>query len=97
VTFRPHPAVILVAATALTSTAAAVAGAAPVLGSQSFSRSPYAYGWGKTAPTGIYNGGDRSGLVKSIKWVGWGRPVAMGVGLASLPRRGGGYYPGLDD
>jgi hypothetical protein len=69
--------------------------AVPVLGAKTFSQSPYAYGWGKVAPRNIFNGGDPSGLVKSIKWRKWGGSVAVGVGLATLPRQSGGYYPGL--
>jgi hypothetical protein len=63
----------------------------PVLGSPEF----YAngVGFGKVAPRTIHNGGDPSGYIGSIRWTGWGRTVAHGVGRGNIFRPMGGYYP----
>jgi hypothetical protein len=71
--------------------ASARAADAPVLGSPEF----YAngVGFGTVAPRTIHNGGDPSGYIGSIRWAGWGRTVAHGVGKGNIFRPMGGYYP----
>lgn len=68
-----------------------VAAARLVLGSHSYA-GIYGKGWGHVRPRTIYNGGAPSGLVVKIRWRGWGRAVAHGVGKTSIYRPGGGYY-----
>lgn len=41
-------------------------------------------GWGEVRPPVVYNGGDATGLVTSIRWSTWGGPRAIG--------RGEGWY-----
>jgi hypothetical protein len=43
-------------------------------------------------PAKIFNGGDPSGLVKEIRWVGWGGKTATGFGLNFIFKPQGGYY-----
>lgn len=69
----------------------AAAKRAPVLGIKGHF-GPYGWGWGKVRPKRIFNGGAPSGLARQIRWRGWGRKVAKGVGRASQYKPGGGYY-----
>jgi hypothetical protein len=39
-------------------------------------------GYGKVRPTRIFNGGDPTGLVQDIHWMGWGTGQAIGEGTA---------------
>jgi hypothetical protein len=74
------------------TTASAAGGSSPVvLGSLKFT-GPNGTGWGTSEPTTIFNGGDPSGLVKSLHWTGWGGPAAIGHGLNAIFMPGGGYY-----
>jgi hypothetical protein len=43
---------------------------------------PYGKGFGQVKPRTIYLGGDISGEVCRIHWLTWGRPVAIGQGIA---------------
>jgi hypothetical protein len=51
-------------------------------------------GFGTPHPTDLVVGGDPSVMVTHIRWHGWGRPKAWGVGLYAAPHygRGGSYY-----
>jgi hypothetical protein len=57
----------------------------PVLGHK---QGPYQDGYGDPRPTTIFNGGDPTGLVKSIHWFSWGGSMATGDGTAL-------YAPGI--
>lgn len=63
----------------------------PVLGAQGL-MGEYGKGWGKVRPAKIYNGGVPSGYVYAIHWRKWGKSSAIGSGLTSLYKPGGGYY-----
>jgi len=65
----------------------------PVLGSKHLDN-PHsgATGWGTPAPRMIFNGGDPSGRVTSIRWHRWGRRFALGFGRTYVFRPKGGYY-----
>jgi hypothetical protein len=52
----------------------------------------YGVGWGKPHPSEIFNGGDPSGLVRNIRWTGWGGTAATGQGLNAIFKPTGGYY-----
>jgi hypothetical protein len=84
---------LVLVACALGATVAAAAGAAagPVLGAKAFA-APYGEGFGTAEPSEIFNGGDPSGSVRSIKWSGWGNPSAIGYGLNPIFKPHGGYY-----
>lgn len=59
--------------------AVAAAGAVPVLAG------PWGHGqegYGHLKPHTIFNGGDPTGLVRSIDWKSWGGPQAIGSGTA---------------
>jgi hypothetical protein len=43
-------------------------------------------------PRTIFNGGDPSGCIGTIHWATWGGKFAIGYGLTSIFRPGGGYY-----
>jgi hypothetical protein len=64
-----------------------------VLGSRA--SAPDGKGWGTTAPTTIFNGGDPSGLVTHVHWQNWGKSTATGWGLTSIYKPTGGYYSKL--
>ena len=49
-------------------------------------------GWGTARPTRIFNGGDRSGLVREIQWTSWGGSTAIGYGLNAIFKPNGGYF-----
>jgi hypothetical protein len=53
---------------------------------------PGGAGWGTAHPTKIFNGGDPSGLVGSINWTDWTHSTAIGHGLTSAFKPGGGFY-----
>src|SRR5579875_903100 len=65
---------------------AAIPGAAvartPVLGSHHL---PGATGFGHQRPRTVYLGGDPSGIVCRIRWLTWGRSIAVGIGVAENP------------
>ena len=64
-----------------------------VLGSKYFITAPErGIGWGTARPKTIFNGGDPSGYVDKIRWTTWGGKVAIGGGLTSIFKPGGGYY-----
>lgn len=74
--------------------ALAPAAAAEVrLGSTNFWEGEYDEGFGEERPVKIFNGGVPSGAVRGIEWVGWGEPVARGVGYNPIYRPVGGYFP----
>jgi hypothetical protein len=62
-----------------------------VLGSAAFA-TPDGEGWGSARPARVFNGGDPSGLVTEIHWTSWGSSTAVGYGLNSIFKPGGGYY-----
>ncbi len=64
----------------------------PVLGSASFIPR-IGVGWGTYKPKEIFNGGDPSGLIDEITWIGWGKPESVGYGKTFIPKPNGGYYP----
>jgi hypothetical protein len=66
-----------------------------VLGSRHFGISVYAQGWGSERPAIIYNGGDPSGMISSVRWDTWGGRIARGRGKTSIFAPTGGYYPTL--
>lgn len=74
----------------LASSAAGGSGSV-VLGSAEFAK-PDGEGWGSAQPARVYNGGDPSGLVTEIHWTSWGSSTAIGYGLNSIFKPGGGYY-----
>lgn len=55
---------------------------APVLDSHHL---PGAIGFGHAQPRTVYLGGDPSGVVCRIRWVTWGRSLAVGIGVAENP------------
>jgi hypothetical protein len=63
----------------------------PVLGGKAYA--PHGSGFGTARPREIFNGGDPSGLVTSIRWRSWGGKSAFGSGRGSIFRPEGGYYP----
>jgi len=65
-------------------------GSSVALGSSAFAK-PDGEGWGAARPPRIYNGGDPSGPVAEIQWTSWGANVAIGYGLGSIFKPGGGY------
>jgi hypothetical protein len=67
-----------------------VTASAYVLGGFSFA--PNGKGFGTSKPRTIFNGGDPSGLVTSIRWQHWGSAHAIGFGKNAIFRPGGGYY-----
>jgi hypothetical protein len=73
------------------ASASAGAGSSIALGSNAFAK-PDGEGWGAARPARIYNGGDPSGRVTEIQWTSWGGGVAIGYGLGSIFKPGGGYY-----
>ena len=84
-------------AVAIAIAGAPLAGAAVyhgvVLGAKDFISAPaHGIGWGTPRPKTIFNGGDPSGYVSGIRWTTWGGRVAVGFGLTSLYKPGGGYY-----
>jgi hypothetical protein len=58
----------------------AAAGLIPVLGHP---WGPYQEGYGEPHPTRIFNGGDPTGLVRDIRWQGWGNSTAIGYGIST--------------
>ncbi len=82
---------MLVAAGGAMASSAAGRAESAVLGSAEFAK-PDGAGWGSTQPAKIYNGGDPSGLVTEIHWTSWGGSTAIGYGLNSIFKPGGGYY-----
>jgi hypothetical protein len=62
-----------------------------VLGNAEFAP-PYSEGFGKPHPRKVYNGGVPSGLVRKIRWTGWGSPKALGYGQTFIYKPRGGYY-----
>ncbi|HXW79341.1 MAG TPA: hypothetical protein VEJ84_07565 [Acidimicrobiales bacterium] len=90
-----YPVLIAVALLAGPSAAAGASTTirAPVLGSKSFAGPP-GVGWGTYKPAEVFNGGDPSGMVKSITWTGWGTAQAVGYGQTYIFKPGGGYYAG---
>ena len=44
---------------------------------------PNQIGYGHPRPRMVYNGGDPTGLVRKIRWTGWGRERAVGVGVST--------------
>ncbi len=68
----------------------ALLAAAVVLGSSAFA--PQGAGFGTAHPGRIFNGGDPSGMVSSIRWTGWGGGVAHGRGLNPIFLPQGGYF-----
>ena len=53
-------------------------------------------GWGTDRPRFLYNGGHAAGSMNHIRWSGWERLTAHGVGLHPTYKPTGGYYlPGL--
>src|SRR5205823_3016237 len=44
---------------------------------------PNQMGYGEPRPVTVYNGGDSTGLVRQIRWTGWGRTVAVGYGIST--------------
>src|SRR6201996_535522 len=73
------------------TSAASAAAANPTLGAKAFA-APYGKGFGTAEPKEIFNGGDPSGSVRSIKWSGWGNPSAIGYGPNPIFKPHGGYY-----
>src|SRR5215475_8592405 len=69
-----------------------LASPAPVLGSPDYF-APGGVGFGTVAPRTVHNGGDPSGLVDHIRWMGWSRTVAHGVGRGNIFMPMGAYYP----
>jgi len=63
----------------------------PVLGELGF-YGEHGKGWGRARPRTVYNGGVPSGLVRRIRWSGWGSRVAIGRGMTYLYKPRGGYY-----
>jgi hypothetical protein len=88
---RPKPAPTP-AATATPPTAPAARGV--VLGEHGFLNGRM--GWGSAHPDQIDVGGDPALVIRRIRWRGWGRPQARGVGRApAFNLRGGSWYPRL--
>jgi hypothetical protein len=54
----------------------------PVLGEPSGVMAISGSGWGHVAPASVYNGGDPTGAVNSIKWNSWGGLEATGTGTS---------------
>jgi len=81
---------VLAVALALALAAPAGASGKLVLGSRSFA--PNGWGWGTAEPKALFNGGDPSGSVSSIRWRRWGGPTAIGFGRNPIFKPGGGYY-----
>jgi hypothetical protein len=69
----------------------ALLAATVVLGASAFA--PNGDGFGSAHPHRIFNGGDPSGTVSSIRWTGWGGAVAQGSGLNPIFKPQGGYFP----
>jgi hypothetical protein len=83
-------------AIAVGAIAAAGTPSQPVLGSTSFSAVPDAIGWGSYRPIEIFNGGDPSGMIRSIVWTDWGEQQSYGYGLGNVFRPlGRGYFKPL--
>jgi hypothetical protein len=62
-----------------------------VLGESGFVRG--APGWGDAHPRSITVGGDPALVINDIRWSGWGRPQASGVGrAAAFTYHGGSTY-----
>lgn len=74
----------------LVGPASANAGRPPLLGAKAFA--PNGLGFGVAHPKRIFNGGDPNGFVRHVRWRHWGRAVAIGHGLGSQFKPGGGYY-----
>jgi hypothetical protein len=75
----------MVCATLAMTAAVLLAGAAgakstPVLG---HSWAPNQTGYGQAHPGTVFNGGDPTGLVRHIRWVGWGDRMAVGSGTST--------------
>jgi hypothetical protein len=79
--------------TAAVTRAAAAATRVPKLGAKVFA-GKIGVGWGTYKPSEIFNGGDPSGLVRSITWTGWGKKTSVGYGKTFIFKPTGGYYPG---
>jgi len=82
---------MLVATGGVMASSAAGGAGSVILGSAEFAK-PDGAGWGSAQPARIYNGGDPSGLVTEIHWTSWGGSTAIGYGLNSIFKAGGGYY-----
>jgi len=44
---------------------------------------PYQKGYGQARPVTVDNGGDPTGLVRRIRWTGWGNSRAIGIGIST--------------
>jgi hypothetical protein len=84
------PSLAVTASAAQVRTTAAVH-SVTVLGKKGLFK-PGGSGWGTAHPKRIFNGGDPSGLVVTIKWTGWGKKTATGHGLGYAFKPSGGYY-----
>lgn len=51
---------------------------------------PSQKGYGEVKPTTIFNGGDPTGLVEHVRWQGWGKSRAIGIGTGWRPPENGG-------
>ncbi len=71
--------ILAVLAAALLLPAVAGASSEPILAGP---WAPEQEGYGHARPGTVFNGGDPTGLVKSIEWLTWGGPRAVGVGSA---------------
>ncbi len=69
------------AAVLLFGVSSAPAASAPTLGR---AHAPSERGFGAVRPRTIYLGGDPTGLVEHISWSSWGRPQALGTGIADF-------------
>ena len=65
--------------TQMSSTVTPTTSSVPILGNYPLGG---ASGYGLARPATIYNGGDPSGRVTSIRWDSWGGPTATGHGTA---------------
>jgi hypothetical protein len=76
-----------------TRPAASVASGPVLLGAKSFIVWG-GIGFGTAHPSKLVVGGDPSVMIEHIRWRGWGRPAASGVGSYAAPEitRGGSYY-----
>jgi hypothetical protein len=52
---------------------------------------PAQKGYGDVRPRTVFNGGDPTGLVEHVRWVGWGARRAVGTGKGWVPPDDGPY------
>jgi hypothetical protein len=52
---------------------------------------PFQRGYGHVKPSTVDNGGDPTGLVEHVRWIGWGTSHAVGTGTGWVPPDDGPY------